>query len=170
MSPMLTDPFLKKEFKPNLIYIVKCLIGVIICYVLYVLFPQYPFYWAIVSVVLALSEDNSNKQAYNRIKANVLGCAVGLCLYPLQWPNLLILCLGVALTIYTGIALNIKDTLRSALAAFIIVTIQVDQGKHWFIALERVMCVVVGCMVALLITLLFNLISQNKQQTITGKK
>jgi uncharacterized membrane protein YgaE (UPF0421/DUF939 family) len=160
---MLTDPFLKKEFRPNLIYIVKCLIGVIICYVLYVLLPQYPLYWAIVSVVLALSEDNSNQQAYNRIKANILGCTVGLCIYPLQWPNLLILCIGVALTIYIGIALNFKDTLRSALAAFIIVTIQVEQGKHWFIALERMMCVVTGCVVALLITLLFHLILHTKQ-------
>jgi uncharacterized membrane protein YgaE (UPF0421/DUF939 family) len=160
---MLTDPLSKKEFKSNLIYIIKSLIGVIICYILYLLFPQYPFYWAIVSVVLAQAEDNGNKQAYNRIKANVLGCAVGLCLYPLQWPNLLILCMGVALTIYIGIALNFKDSLRSALAAFIIVTIQVDQGKHWFIALERVMCVVAGCMVALLITLMFHLILRNKQ-------
>ena len=155
---MIINPFNKKQIVPNAIYIIKCLVGVIICYVPYVLFPQYPFYWAIVSVALVLSPDNSTTQAYNRIKANVLGCLVGACLYPLQLPDLLILCIGVTLTIYIGLAFNVKDAIRSALAGLVIVTIQAELSKHWYIALERLMCVVSGCVAALLITLLFNLI------------
>ncbi len=148
--------FTKPELTPQLVYISCCLIGVVICYVLYRQIPSYPFYWAIVSVVLALSPDNSTRQAFNRIKANVLGCAVGICLYPLHLPELLILCAGVLAIVVTGLVFKIADTLRSALAAFIIITVQVETGKHWYIALERVVCVVAGCLVALALTALFN--------------
>jgi|EP01037_Dinobryon_pediforme_P005041 uncharacterized membrane protein YccC len=154
---LLKNPFNRPTFLSNVAYLCKCLIGVVICYILYREIPQYPFYWAIVSVVIALSPDNSSKQAFNRIKANILGCAIGISLYPLHLPNLVILCIGIILTICIGLVLNFNEALRSAMAALIIVTIQVEEGKHWYIALERVGCVVTGCVVALLITMLFNL-------------
>jgi len=144
-------------YRAHLVYIIKCVIGLIICYILYKAIPQYPFYWSIVSVLLAMSPDSSsNSQAYNRIKANILGCAVGIGLYPIHLPELLILCIGVMLAIVLGIALKMTDSLRSALAALVIVTLQSEQSKHWYIALERVMCVVAGCVIALLITLVFS--------------
>lgn len=150
----------KTAYSTNIIYLLKCLVGVIICYLLYRYIPQYPFYWSLVSVVVALSPDNSTTMAYDRMKANLLGCAVGLCLYPLHVSYLLILCIGVALTIFIGIALRITHTLRSALAALVIVTIQEQLEKHWYIAVERVGCVVAGCLVALLVTMLFNFLTQ----------
>jgi uncharacterized membrane protein YgaE (UPF0421/DUF939 family) len=140
------------------IYTIKCIIGVSICYMIYRWLPEYPFYWAIVSVVLALSEDDSNEQAYFRIKANLLGCTVGACIYPLRIPELTTLLLGVVITIIAGFVLNITETTRTALAALIIVVIEVEQSKHWEVAIERVVCVVTGCTIALLITLSFNLI------------
>jgi uncharacterized membrane protein YgaE (UPF0421/DUF939 family) len=115
--------------------------------------------------VVALSPDDSNQQAYDRMKANVLGCAVGLCLYPLHMSNLLILCLGVVMTICMGIAFKVTHTLRSALAALVIVTIQEELEKHWYIALERVTCVVAGCLVALIVTMLCNLIIRVKAKS-----
>ena len=145
-----------------LAYLIKCLIGVVICYALYYYIPQYPFNWAIVSFVLVLSPDKSNRLAYDRMKANALSCAIGISLYPLKIPDILILCMGVALTIVAGIVLGITSTLRTALAALMIIILQQEQTKHWYMALERVICVVVGCMVALLITILFNLINQER--------
>lgn len=155
----------RTAYSTNFVYLIKCLIGVIICYLLYKYIPQYPFYWAIVSVVVALSPDDSNQQAYDRMKANVLGCAVGLCLYPLHMSNLLILCVGVVMTICMGIAFKVTHTLRSALAALVIVTIQEELEKHWYIALERVTCVVAGCLVALMVTMLCNLIIRLKAKS-----
>jgi uncharacterized membrane protein YgaE (UPF0421/DUF939 family) len=152
--------YLISEFSSYIAYLIKCLIGVVICYALYYYIPQYPFYWAIVSFVLVLSPDKSNRLAYDRIKANTLGCAIGISLYPLKLPEILILCLGVALTIVVEIALGITTTLRTALASLVIIILQQEQTKHWYIALERVICVVAGCTVALLITILFNLINQ----------
>lgn len=141
-----------------LIYLIKCLVGVVICYLLYQYIPQYPFYWSLVSVVVALSPDSSNTLAYDRMKANLLGCTVGLCLYPIHISYLLILCIGVTLTIVFGVAFRITQTLRSALAALVIVTIQEQLEKHWYIAVERVGCVVAGCLVALLVTMFFNMV------------
>lgn len=149
-------------YATNFIYLLKCLTGVIICYALYKYFPQYPFYWSLVSVVVSLSPDNSNTLAYDRMKANMIGCAAGICLYPFPLPNLVILCLGVALTIFIGISLRMTNTLKTALAAVVIITLQEEHEKHWYVALERVSCVVAGCLVALGVTLLFNLISRKK--------
>ncbi|HEX9513149.1 MAG TPA: FUSC family protein [Puia sp.] len=150
-------PHLNKPiFLSNIPYLLKCLTGVIICYVLYKEIPQYPFYWAIVSVVIALAPDNSNRQAYDRMKANILGCIVGLCLYPVHVPNLLLLCIGITLTIGVGISLRLTSTLRSAMAALVIVLIHEEQVKQWYLPLERVLCVVAGCLVALIVTLVFN--------------
>lgn len=146
----------KQVFLSNIPYLLKCLTGVIICYILYKEFPQYPFYWAIVSVVIALAPDNSNRQAYDRMKANILGCAVGLSLYPVHVPHLLLLCIGITLTIGVGIALRLTSTLRSAMAALIIILIHEEQVKQWYLPLERVLCVVAGCLVALTVTLVFN--------------
>ena len=68
----------------NLFYIAKCLIGIIICYTLYKEFPAYPFYWSLVSVAITISPDSSNKLAYDRIIANILGCSVAILLYPVS--------------------------------------------------------------------------------------
>jgi uncharacterized membrane protein YgaE (UPF0421/DUF939 family) len=153
---------IKKKWLPELSYVLKCLSGVSICYILYIAFPNYPFFWAIISVVLAISPDNSNQQAYDRMKANLLGCAVGMGLYFLHLPPLLTLCLGVFLVIFIGTALKIPTALRPALAALIIVTIREQAGRQWFLPIERVICVVIGCVVALLLSLLFNLLSPKR--------
>jgi uncharacterized membrane protein YccC len=142
----------------SLIYAIKCLLGIVICFILYISFPKYPFNWALVSVVLALSPDNNNKQAVNRMIANILGCCVGLCIYPLSLPVLALICIGASLVLAIGFALNIQFTLRSALSALVIVMLQEEKVKHWYIPLERVICVITGCVVALLLTIVFNLL------------
>jgi len=140
----------------TILYIAKCILGVIICYFLYKQFPQYPFYWSLVSVVITISPDSSNKLAYDRIIANTLGCAVALLIYPIQAPSLLLLCLGVAITIAAGTLLKLTNVLRTAIAALVIIIITEGEHRNWQIALERVGCVITGCVVALAVTLLFN--------------
>lgn len=142
----------------NIIYTIKCLLGLSICYFLYSAFPKYPFNWALVSVVLALSPDNTNKQATSRMVANLLGCCVGLAMYPLNLPVLVLICMGTVLVIVIGFALNITPTLRSALSALVIIMLQEERIKHWYIPLQRMLCVITGCVVALLLTMLFNLL------------
>ena len=151
--------FLQRLF-PNGIYLLKCLTGLSICYVFYLEMPQYPFYWSLVSVVIAIAPDNSNRQAYDRIIANLLGCTVGLLLYPIGLPGLIVLCIGVTVTIAIGYAVRKVDALRSALAALVIVLLHEREVREWYIPLQRVGCVVAGCLVALLVTLVFNFIGR----------
>ena len=149
-----------KKLIPNPIYLLRCVTGVLICYVLYIKIPSYPFMWAVVSVVIALSPDNSNKQAYDRITANLMGCAVGLALFPLALPVWAGLSIGIGLTIAISYALKKDAALRSALAALVIVLLNEQHTRQWYIPLERVVCVVAGCGVALLVTLGFSQIAK----------
>src|SRR5258708_26931190 len=138
-------PHLNKPiFLSNIPYLLKCLTGVIICYVLYKEIPNYPFYWAIVSVVIALAPDNSNRQAYDRMKANILGCIVGLCLYPVHVPNLLLLCIGITLTIVLGISLSLTNTLRSSMAALVVCLTHHEHVKQMNLPLVKVLSLLAG--------------------------
>jgi uncharacterized membrane protein YgaE (UPF0421/DUF939 family) len=145
-----------KRLAPNAPYIFKCLVGATLCYFLYIRFPQYPFFWAIISVVLAVPTDNSNRTAFDYLKSNFLGCAVGLGLSLFHLPELVALCLGVGLTIVIGIGVKLTAPLRPALAAIVVVTITEQKQGQW-VPVERVACVATGCVVALLVSLLVNL-------------
>ena len=142
---------------PVSVFIIKCILGVGICYCIYKRWPQYPFNWAIISVALGLSFDNTHKHATDRIIANILGCFVGLILYLIPLPYVLQLCVGVAIIVLIGCKFNIADTIRSALAAFLIIMLQDKSSERWSIPVERVLCVMTGCCVALLLNIVFNM-------------
>lgn len=152
----------RKTGSENWIYIAKNVMGVAICFYLYKTWPQYSFSWSIISVVLALSPDNSNEHAYNRIKANILGCGIGVILYAIPMPQLFTLCTGVAVTIIASLMLKTASTIKSALAAILIVLLQKDHGNGWEICIERVLCVITGCLVVFLLTISFSLFRKHK--------
>ena len=160
---------IKELYKQGIvIYILECILGLCICYTLYKCFPQHQFYWSMISVVLVIAPDGkgSNSLAFDRIKANVLGSSVGLLLFLIRIPNLFLICIGVALTIAIGTLLKLNAALRSALSALVIVMIHEEgQNSTWHIALERMGCVIIGCITGLLITLTFNSFSARKRQT-----
>ena len=141
-------------------YILKCLMGVLICYVPYVLFPQHEFYWSIISVLLVLAPDHrdSNRLAMDRMKANIIGSAVGLSsfLFLVHVPVLVVLCAAVIVNIIICYALGLESTTRSALAALVIVLIQEKEQSSWLTGFERMGCVITGCVVAIIITYVFS--------------
>ncbi|HEU0226417.1 MAG TPA: FUSC family protein [Arachidicoccus soli] len=143
-----------------LVYLAKCIIGLMITYTIYVLYPQHQFFWSVISVLLAFSPDDKDakKVAYDRMKANVLGSTIGMIIFVIHVPSLLFMCLGVLMTIVIATILNIQSTTRSALAAVIIVLLYEKENASYHMALERMFCVIVGCLIALLLTLLFDFI------------
>lgn len=149
--------FVKFKILPSeWIYLIKCVIGAAICYSFYIILPQYPVYWALISAVIVFSPDNNNKLAYDRIKSNLLGASIGMLMFYIPIHNIVLICCGVALTILVGIALKLDHTLRSALAALVIVLIKEHQVHDWMIPVERVICVCIGCFVALMVTFVFS--------------
>ena len=141
--------------KAEWLYVIKCTLGAAICYLLSEFFPQYPLFWSVISVVLVVSPENDQKLAYIRIEGNIMGSAIGLLIYFLPFPTFILLCLAVSLTTITGILLKLKMSLRTAVAATIIVLYQEKLVNSWDVALQRVACVVVGCIVGFIITWIF---------------
>jgi uncharacterized membrane protein YgaE (UPF0421/DUF939 family) len=160
---------IKEFYTPRIaVYILECVLGLCICYTLYKCFPQHQFYWSMISVVLVIAPDgkDSDRLAFDRIKANILGSSVGLSLFLIRVPDLFSICLGVMLTIAIGILLKLQSALRSALAALIIVMIHEEgQNSTWHIALERMGCVIIGCIIGLLITLAVSSFLMPKKQS-----
>ncbi len=160
MNEFMSD-FIKTIKNPLFIaYVIKCIAGVSICYLLYYLFPERQFNWSIVSVLLVLSpeEFDSNKLALGRLKSNIIGATMGLLAYLAHDPNLFMLCAAVFATILLCSFLKLGNASRSALAALAIVFIQ-EKEKHTYVsALDRMLCVVAGCLVAMAITYLFTLV------------
>ena len=148
---------MKKTDSNILLYIVKCLVGLFLGYTLYLFFPHHQAYWALLSIVLVLAPEDADsiKFAFDRMKANMIGSAVGLLLFLLHKPDLLFLCVGAVLTILICWITKIMDASRMALAALLIVSIG---GSHesWYVCVERMVSVLIGCIIALAITLVFN--------------
>ena len=77
-------------------------------------------------------------------------------MYLCPFPPLLSLCLAVLTTILVCWYFVLGNASRSALAALIIVFIQENEAGNWSIALERMGSVIIGCLVALILTMLFH--------------
>lgn len=149
------------------IYILECIVGLSICYTLYKNFPQHQFYWSMISAVLVIAPDgkDSDRLAFDRMKANILGSLIGLLLFLIHQPNLFLICIAVILTIIIGTFLKLNNALRSALSALVIVMIhEEEKSSTWHIAIERMGCVMVGCIIGLLITLISNSLDNSKKQ------
>lgn len=135
------------------IYIFKCVLGASICYLFHYLFPEFRFYWSIVSVVLVISPDDieCKELPISRIKANIIGSLVGLILFLIHLPNLVFMCVGILLTIFICNMIKLGAATRSALAALVIVLIQESTDVSFISAFQRMLSVVIGCFTALII-------------------
>lgn len=143
-------------------YNLKCFVGVTVGYVLYKAFPQYSglYLWMLLSILLSITHDNNSKVAYDRMKGNILGSAVGLFAFFLHNPpNLVTICIGVALTITTCFFLKLIGVSRTALVAFIIVMLYEEANSSWEWAVYRMATVVAGCLIGLVINYAFRKIA-----------
>ena len=140
------------------------------CYELFIRFPNYPFYWSMMSVALVFTVEDNNELAYDRMKANILGSTIGFILHFISLNSLLLIIIGISVVIYMGTILRLGNAIRTALAALIIVVVKQGIDKESWVALSRMICVVVGCLVALVVTLGFScynkLIDRKKQNQI----
>jgi uncharacterized membrane protein YgaE (UPF0421/DUF939 family) len=140
-----------------LLYLLKCMIGASICFIIYTIFPGHQLYWGLVSVLLVLTPDHrdSLKASFYRIEANVIGAAVGLSFFLIFTINLPVLLLAIICTILICTLLRLGPATRTALAALIIVIIQEKERNNYRIAFERMASVIIGCLIAVLLTVIF---------------
>ncbi len=156
---------MKTELKDHefLLYIVKCLLGAALCYLLYYFWPERNFHWSVISVLLVLAPDrvNSLTLPVMRIKANVIGAFYGFLGFILPAPQIVSLLLAVVCTILSCKLLLAENATRSALAALVIVLLMGrGSGGGWGLAVDRMLSVFIGCMVALVLSIVFSLLDR----------
>ena len=146
-----------------LLYILKCLLGLSICYFFYQRYPHLEVNWSMISLVIVLSpnDDEAHKFAWDRIKANIIGSMVGLTLFFIHDPNLFTMCLGVIATILICQFLTLGPATRSALAALLIVLVQEKADHSWQAGWQRMIFVLLGCFVAIALTYFFSFLRKN---------
>jgi uncharacterized membrane protein YgaE (UPF0421/DUF939 family) len=139
------------------IYLVKAILGTAVCYYLYRIFPGRQFQWSIISLLLVLTpnDSDSNKLSIDRTKANITGSSIGLIFYLMHQPNFLTIAGAVVTTIIAGTVIRLGNATRTALAALIIVMILEKENDTALFAFERMMCVFIGCLVAMILTFAF---------------
>ncbi len=140
-----------------LFYILKCVLGASICYGFYRYFPNHQFSWSIVSVLLVIAPESADsiRLAFDRMKANILGASVGMTVFIVHTPEFISLFVAIITTILLATFIKLGGASRSALAALAIVLIQENEKNTWRSALERMGCVVSGCLAGLLVTVIF---------------
>jgi uncharacterized membrane protein YgaE (UPF0421/DUF939 family) len=139
-------------------YLIKCLVGVTLGYLLWETFPRESgqSYWLLISVLLSITHDNNSKVAHDRMKGNIVGSITGLLAFLLHKPaNLVTICIGVALTIILCFRLHLIGVCRTALVGFIIVILYEEQHSSWMGAVYRVASVILGCVLGLAINYVF---------------
>lgn len=135
-------------------YVAKCLVGMSVCYAADAFFPGHRLYWSIISVLLVISpdEEESLRLPVTRMKANIAGSVIGLLCFLIPFPPFASMAAGVVLTIIVCYLFRLGAGTRTALAALVIVLVQESSDGGTISAVERVVSVLFGCIVALAVS------------------
>lgn len=146
-----------KEQKDFITFIVECLIGTVIGFLLYRYYPVIGA-WSLFSIILVLAPDRKDAMALasNRIKANLIGAFIGLIVSYFHPVSLLMICLGVAVAMTLCEWANLKAVTKSAVVAILIITMHEPGQYFWNIAMERAGGVMLGCIIGVIITYVFH--------------
>ncbi|MCP2045303.1 FUSC family protein [Pontibacter sp. HSC-36F09] len=131
------------------LYIIRCTIGFLIGYMLYLAFPQFEFYWTMISILLVLSPEvkDSSRLTVERVKSNLIGSSVGLLCVLLQVPQVLMMVVGIAVSILVCHFFNLMSVARTAVVALVIVVIHEQETMSNWAGVERFSCVALGCVI-----------------------
>ncbi|RTL60430.1 MAG: hypothetical protein EKK37_06240 [Sphingobacteriales bacterium] len=149
---------MSERLKNFLIYAAKCATGVLVVFFISSFIHYTDIGWCLISVMLVLSADgkDSVSLAFTRIKANVVGVSIGVLFLFIASTNVWILSAALVATLGLCYIFKLDAGIRSALAATIIIMLH-QEGKHvWDTALERIIAVLAGCIIALIITFIFH--------------
>ena len=152
------------RYKRLSIYIIKIIAGVLLSFAIAQLFSIFDFGWILISTFLVLSPEGNDAVdlALIRIKANFVGASTGLILLAFNLPILLGICIGSAVSLIVCDLLKLSLGAKSTLAAVVIVLMNSDQNNFWSSPFHRVSSVIIGCILALIITYTFHSILKFK--------
>ena len=147
--------------KTLFLYIAKCVSGGLFVFLISWLINYKDFSWCIISVMLVLTPESSEaiSLAITRIKANFIGGIVSIFFILINLPLYLSISLSVVLTILACNHFKLMTGSRAAIAAVIIIMMHGEEFSHpnfWSITFQRLASVIIGCLIGLLVTIIFN--------------
>lgn len=161
------------RYKTLIIYTAKCVLGAVLCFYVTGLVDKWvDFPWCLISVMLVLSPEGKDAMelALTRIKANLVGAATGIFILITQLPSPWNIAAGVAISLFACDQLKLNTGARSTLAAMIIILLH-PEGEHvWDSALTRIIAVILGCLLALIITYVFHSLIKINQPALNSEK
>jgi uncharacterized membrane protein YccC len=154
-----------------ILYIIRCIIGFLIGYALYLAFPQFELYWTMLSILLVLSPEvkDSSRLTVERVKSNLIGSSVGLLCVLLPVPQLVMMVLGIAVSIVICHFFNLMNVARTAVVALIIVVIHGQETMTNWAAVERFLCVTLGCLIGFSVSGTTSFLSDKLRRNQTSK-
>src|SRR3954462_378301 len=107
--------------KRLIIYILKCVTGVLVAFLLARLLNYTDYIWCLISIILVLSPDGKDALtlATARMKANLIGAASGMIMLLINPATVIMVAGAVVITIIACYLLKLENPTRSALAASI---------------------------------------------------
>ncbi len=151
-----TVRFIKRAITSALlIYIIRCLIGFAIGYMLYLNFKQFEVFWALLSIILVISpeEKDSKRLSIERFKSNFVGSIVAMgCVWLLPQSPYSIM-LGIVVTIIFCRVFKILNMARVAIVALLIIMIAPHHTQIVYTPIYRAVSVGLGCVIGLAIVI-----------------
>ena len=149
---------LTSEQRSILLYMAKTVTGVVLLVGAGSVLAIPDVSWVIISMLLVLSPDSKEAMPLTlvRIKANLVASVASMAFLMIAPTTLLAICLAIIVTILVCYLLDLMAGSRVALAAVVIILLH-THGEHvWSTPIERVLAVIVGCVIGLLLTFVFH--------------
>lgn len=164
---------MSQRYKTLIIYIAKCVTGVVLCFFVTMLLKEWVDYtWCLISVVLVLSPEGKDALdlALTRIKANLVGAATGVLILASTIPSPWNIAAGAVISLFVCDQLKLNTGARSTLAAMIIILLYQEGVTHvWDSALSRIVAVILGCLLGLIITYVFHSLIKTNQPAVNSE-
>ncbi len=139
-----------------LIYIIRCLIGFAIGYLLYLRFRQFEVFWALLSIILVISpeEKDSKRLSIERFKSNFVGSIVAMGCVWLMPKSVYTIMVGIVITIICCRIFKIMNMARVAIVALLIIMIEPHHTQLTFTPIYRALATGLGCFIGLAIVII----------------
>ena len=161
------DRFINSQF---ITYVIRCLIGFLIGYLLILYFTGIDLFWALLSIILVISpeENQAKKLTIDRFKSNFLGSLSGLMVFFIEIDDIYKVLLGIIITCLLCRVFNLLNVARSAIVALLIILLE-HKGDGIMSPILRFGSVALGCFIGLGVTLVTSYFIQFINKNILDK-
>jgi len=141
---------------PLLIYVIRCLLGFSIGYLLYNRYREFEIFWALLSIILVISpeEKDSKRLSIERFKSNFIGSSVAMICVWILPESVYSIGAGIVLTIICCRVFNITNMARVAIVALLIIMIEPHHTQIAYTPIYRAVSTGVGCIIGLAIVII----------------